>query len=74
MFNVTDLFLVLPPPGHIATLEADMAREYVPVLTGDDGVTKMLEARQSCFVHFEMMPLMLGKNLSPRQTFSLVYH
>ena len=45
MFNVTDSFLVLPPPGHIATLEADMAREYVPVLTTDDGVSEMLGAR-----------------------------
>ena len=45
MFNITNLFLVLPPPGHIATLEADMAREYVLVLTADDGVTENLGAR-----------------------------
>ena len=73
MFNVTDLFLILPRPGHIATLEANMAREYVPVLTADNGVTEKLGARQSCFAPFEMVPLLLGKNLSPHQTFSLVY-
>ena len=73
MFNVTDSFLVLPSPGHIATLETDIAREYVPVLMADDGVSKMLGARQSCFMPFEMMPLLLGKNLSPCQTFSLLY-
>ena len=73
MFNITDLFLVLPPPGHIATLEADNTREYVPVLTADDGVTKKLGARQSCYVPFEMMPLLLGMNSSPCQTFTLVY-
>ena len=65
MFNITDLFLVLSPPGHIATLIANMAREYVPVLTAEDGVTEKPGARQSCFVLFEMMPLLLGKNLSP---------
>ena len=27
IFSVTDWILVLPPPRHIATLEADMARE-----------------------------------------------
>ena len=43
------------------------------MLTGDDGVTKKLGARQSCFVPFEMMPLLMGKNLSPCQTISLVY-
>ena len=48
MFNVTDLFLILPQPGHIATLEADMAMEYIPVLTEDNGVTENLRARQSC--------------------------
>jgi len=73
MFNVTDSFRVLPPAGHAATLETDMAREYVPVLTDEDGVTENLRARQSCFVPFELMPFLLGKNLSPRQTFSLVY-
>ena len=73
MFNVTNTFIVLLPPGHIATLEANTAREYVPVLTADNGVTKKLGARQSCFVPFEMMPLLLGKNSSPRQTFSLIY-
>ena len=66
MFNITDLLLVLPPPGHIATLERDMTREYVPVLTADNGVSEMLGAHQSYFVPFEMMPLLLGKNLSPR--------
>ena len=44
MLNVTDSFLVLPPPGHIDTLEADMVREYVLVLTADNGVTKKLGA------------------------------
>ena len=73
MFNVTNSFLVLPSPGHIATLEAEMAREYVLVLTADGGVTEKLGARQSCFVPFEMMPLLFGKNLSPCQTFSFVY-
>ena len=73
MFNMTGTFLVLPPPGYIATLEADPAKEYIPALTTDDGVTKILAARQSCFVPFEMMPLLLGKSLSPHQTFSLVY-
>ena len=44
MFKATDTFLVLLPPGHIATLEADLAKEYIPALTADDGVTKMLAA------------------------------
>ena len=56
MFNSTDSLLVLPPPGHIATPEADMAREYIPVLTADNGVTKKLGACQSS------MPLLLEKN------------
>ena len=73
MFNVTDPFLVLPPPGHTATQEADMAREYVLVLTADDGVTKKIGAHQSCFVPFKMMPLLLGKTLSSHQSFSLIY-
>ena len=39
MFNVTDTLRVLPPAGHVATLEADTARDYIPVLTDEDGVT-----------------------------------
>ena len=57
VFNITDLFLVLPPPGHIATLEANMARECIPVLTADNGVTEKLGAHQSCFMPFEMILL-----------------
>ena len=34
---------------------------------------EMLLARQSCFVPFEMMPPLLGQDLSPRQAFTLVY-
>ena len=64
IFNVTDLFLVLPPPRHIATLEADTAREYILVLTAEGGVTEKLGGRQSCLVPFKMMPLLLGKNLT----------
>ena len=60
-FNVMDTFKVLPPPGHIATLEVDPALEYIPALITDDGVTEMLLARQLCFVPFEMMFLLLGK-------------
>ena len=60
MFNVTDKFKVLPPPGHIVTLEADRAKEYIPVLIKDNGVNQKLAACQSCFVLFEMMPLSLG--------------
>ena len=37
IFNVTNTFLVLPPPGHIATPKADPAKEYIPALTADDG-------------------------------------
>ena len=73
MLNVTDSFLVLPPSENIATLEADTAMEYVPVLIADDGVTKKLGVLHFFFVPFEMMPLLLGKYLSPRQKFSLVY-
>ena len=61
MFNATDTFLVLPLPGHIATLEADLAKENIPALTADNGVTEMLAARQSFLGRFEMMPLQLGK-------------
>ena len=43
------------------------------MFTTDDGVIEMLGARQSCFVPSEMLLLLLGKNLSPYQTFSLVY-
>ena len=43
------------------------------MLTADNGVSEMLGARQSCFMPFKMMPFLLGKNLSPRQTLSLVY-
>ena len=43
------------------------------MLTADDGVTEKPGPRQSYFVLFEMMLLLLGKNLSPCQMFSLVY-
>ena len=62
MFNVMDTFEVLPPQGPIATLEAYSAKEYIPGLITDNGVTKMLAARHLCFVPFETMPLLFGKN------------
>ena len=54
-------------------LETDLAKEYIPVLVKDDGITKKLAACQSCFVPFEMMPVLLGKNSNPLQAFTLVY-
>ena len=60
MFNVTDIFQVLPPPGHIATLEVDPEKEYIFALIADNDVTKMLADYQSYFVPFKMMPLLLG--------------
>ena len=62
MFNITDTFQVLPPPGHISTLEADPAKEYIPALIADNGVTEMLAACQSCFVPSEMILLLLEKS------------
>ena len=73
MFNVTDTFKVLLPPRHKATLEVDPTLEYISALITEDGVTEMLSARQLCFVPFEMMPLLLGNGLSPRQAFTLIY-
>ena len=73
MFNMTDTFKVLPPPEHIAILEGDPEKEYIPALIADDGAMEIFLAPQSCFVPFEMMPILLGQDLSPRQAFTLVY-
>ena len=72
MFNRIDRFKVLPPQGHVATLEANSVLTYIPVLTNNDRVMEMVQVRNTCFVLFEMMWLVLGKDLSPHMTFSLV--
>ena len=73
MSNLADMFKVLLSVAHIATLGGNKAMTYILALTAADGVTEMLQSQHTCFDPFEMMSLLLAKDLSPCVAFSLVY-
>ena len=58
---------------HKAVLVADATIEIVTARADGDPQTDTIKARKSAFIPFDMVPLVIEKNLSPRQAF-LVLH
>ena len=58
---------------HKAVLVANGATEIMAAHANGESQTNTIKTRKSPFVPFDMIPLVIGKNLSPREAF-LVLH
>ena len=72
LFDLTGSINVCTVAHHKATLEANASLSLVPSRGDAEAQTEAIRARNSSFVPYNFMPLLLGKNLTAREAFLVV--
>eukprot|EP00536_Pseudo-nitzschia_multiseries_P014585 jgi/Psemu1/39287/gm1.39287_g len=65
--------LVLSLDRHLDVIKHAHHSHMIPMVLGDDPHMEVITPYKACFIPFQLVPLLLGKGLSPIQALNIIY-
>eukprot|EP00536_Pseudo-nitzschia_multiseries_P011819 jgi/Psemu1/30142/gm1.30142_g len=65
--------LVLSLDRHLHVIKHAHHSHMIPMVLGDDPYMEVITPYKACFIPFALVPLLLGKGLSPIQALNIIY-